>query len=60
MDANGDGVFAIALRCGQMEGRRMTLFAGGGLVAGSEEDPELAETELKLAPMLSALGHVSS
>jgi isochorismate synthase EntC len=38
----------------------MTLFAGGGLVEGSEEAPELAETELKLAPMLTALGHRSS
>ncbi len=59
LDASGDGVFAIALRCGQLDGSRMTLFAGGGLVEGSEEDPELAETELKLAPMLAALGHPS-
>ena len=56
MNTDGDGVFAIALRCGQLDGARMTLFAGGGLVAGSEEDPEFVETELKLAPMLSALG----
>lgn len=60
MDEDGDGVFAIALRCGQLDGARMTLFAGGGLVEGSEEDPELAETELKLAPMLAALGHPSN
>lgn len=60
MNAKGDGVFAIALRCGQIDGSRMTLFAGGGLLDGSEEDPELAETELKLAPMLEALGHPSS
>jgi menaquinone-specific isochorismate synthase len=60
MDTGGDGVFAIALRCGQIEGRTIKLFAGGGLLAGSEEDPELAETELKLAPMLSALGQPSS
>lgn len=60
MSAAGDGIFAIALRCGQIEGDRMTLFAGGGLVEGSEEGPELAETELKLAPMLGALGHPSS
>lgn len=59
MDHTGDGVFAIALRCGQIEGSRMTLFAGGGLVAGSEEELELAETELKLAPMLAALGQPS-
>lgn len=60
MDRTGDGVFAIALRCGQIEGTRMTLFAGGGLVDGSEEDPELAETELKLAPMFAALGQPPS
>jgi menaquinone-specific isochorismate synthase len=60
MDTDGDGVFAIALRCGQIAGRTIKLFAGGGLLAGSEEDPELAETELKLAPMLSALGQPSS
>lgn len=57
MSAEGDGVFAIALRCGQIEGRRVRLFSGGGLVAGSEETAELAETELKLTPMLNALGH---
>lgn len=56
MDAEGDGVFAIALRCGQIDGSRITLYSGGGLVAGSEETAELYETELKLAPMLEALG----
>lgn len=60
LGADGDGVFAIALRCGQIEGSRLTLFAGGGLVEGSEEDAELAETQLKLAPMLEALSHSSS
>jgi menaquinone-specific isochorismate synthase len=60
LNTSGEGVFAIALRCGQVEGDHMTLFAGGGLVEGSEEAPELAETELKLAPMLTALGHRSS
>lgn len=60
LNTAGEGVFAIALRCGQIDERRITLFAGGGLVEGSEEEPELAETELKLAPMLEALGHPSS
>jgi menaquinone-specific isochorismate synthase len=60
MDRDGDGVFAIALRCGQIDGSRITLFAGGGLVDGSEESTELAETDLKLAPMYQALGHPSS
>lgn len=56
MDSAGDGVFAIALRCGQVDGSRIALYSGGGLVAGSEEKAELQETELKLAPMLDALG----
>lgn len=60
MGSDGDGVFAIALRCGQIDGERMTLYAGGGLVNGSEEGSELEETELKLAPMLAALGHPKS
>ena len=60
IDSSGDGVFAIALRCGQFRGEVLTLYAGGGLVAGSEEAPELEETELKLAPMFSALGQPPS
>lgn len=57
MNTVGEGVFAIALRCGQISGSTMTLFAGGGLVSGSEEAAELEETDLKLVPMLEALGH---
>lgn len=60
LDSTGDGVFAIALRCGQISGDTITLFSGGGLVSGSEEEPELEETELKLAPMIEALGQLSS
>jgi menaquinone-specific isochorismate synthase len=60
IDETGDGVFAIALRCGLFEDDTVTLYAGGGLVAGSEEGAELEETELKLAPMLAALGHPAS
>lgn len=56
MDSDGDGVFSIALRCGQIGPGRIRLYSGGGLVAGSEEEAELHETELKLAPMLQALG----
>ncbi len=59
-DREGQGVFALALRCGQTNGTRMTLYAGGGLIEGSEEASELAETEMKLSPMLAALGHESS
>lgn len=53
---SGEGEFAIALRCGVIEGDRAILYAGGGIVKGSDPDEELEETEMKLAPMLSALG----
>lgn len=55
-DAEGQGEFAIALRCGQFEGKRATLYAGGGIVEGSDIETEYAETELKLRPMKRALG----
>lgn len=51
----GEGEFAIALRCGLVAGSRAVLHAGGGIVAGSDPEEELAETEMKLAPMRSAL-----
>ena len=57
MDASGDGEFAIALRCGQLAPDRLsiTLYAGCGIVAGSDPAEEYAETEAKLIPMLEAL-----
>ena len=55
-DAAGAGEFAIALRCGLVEETRATLYAGGGIVAGSDPEEELAEIELKLRPMWEALG----
>ena len=58
MDGRGDGEFGIALRCAQIDGndaRRLRLFAGCGLVAGSEPEVELAESESKLDAMRGAL-----
>ncbi|MCX8018663.1 MAG: isochorismate synthase, partial [Rhodocyclaceae bacterium] len=55
LDAAGDCDFAVALRCGLIEGRRITLYAGAGFVAGSDPAQELAETEAKLATMKAAL-----
>jgi len=56
MDDRGDGEFAIALRCGEIDGRRVTLYTGVGLVDGSDREAELEETRIKLRPMLRALG----
>jgi menaquinone-specific isochorismate synthase len=55
-DLDGNGELAVALRCGLLAGEHAHLWAGAGIVAGSDPDHELAETELKLRPMLGALG----
>jgi menaquinone-specific isochorismate synthase len=55
-NGSGDGEFAIALRCGQVSNNAIRLFAGAGLVAGSTAQTEFNETEIKLNPMLEALG----
>jgi menaquinone-specific isochorismate synthase len=53
--ADGDGEWAIALRGAQIEGETIRAFAGCGIVAGSEPDAELSETELKFRPIREAL-----
>jgi menaquinone-specific isochorismate synthase len=53
--ADGDGEWAIALRGAQIEGQTIRAFAGCGIVAGSEPDAELSETELKFRPIREAL-----
>jgi menaquinone-specific isochorismate synthase len=55
MDAEGNGEWGIALRCAQIVGNRARLFAGGGIVAGSDPAAELAETQVKFRPMQTAL-----
>ncbi|MBX3026353.1 isochorismate synthase [bacterium] len=57
-DAAGDGAFDVALRCALIRGRRALLFAGAGIVAGSDPEAELDETRLKLQPLLAALMEV--
>jgi menaquinone-specific isochorismate synthase len=53
--AHGDGEFAVALRCAQIDGARARLLAGAGIVAGSDPDAEWIETQAKLEPMLRVL-----
>ena len=55
MDAAGDGEWAIALRCARLDGERATLFAGAGIVAGSEPAAEIDETERKFRAFLDSL-----
>jgi menaquinone-specific isochorismate synthase len=58
MDSSGDGEWGIALRCGRFDDadpRAMRLFAGCGIVAGSDPEAEAAEAEAKFLPMRDAL-----
>ncbi|MGO8726656.1 MAG: isochorismate synthase MenF [Streptosporangiaceae bacterium] len=55
MDAEGNGEWGIAIRCAQLSGRTARLFAGCGIVAGSQPAAELAETLVKFQPMRGAL-----
>src|SRR5215472_2189741 len=56
IDARGDGEWGLALHCGEVDGSRARLFAGCGIVAGSDPAAEAAEAEAKFQPMLRALG----
>jgi isochorismate synthase len=55
VDADGDGVWAIALRCAELDGTRARLFAGAGIVAGSEPGREVDETDRKFRAFLDSL-----
>ncbi len=57
VDANGNGTWAVAIRCAELaEDRRSArLVAGGGIVADSDPHAELAETQAKFQAMLSAI-----
>lgn len=58
MNAAGDGEWGIALRCGALnseEPSQMRLFAGCGIVTGSDPSSELAESDAKFVPMRDAL-----
>ncbi|EJW17844.1 isochorismate synthase DhbC [Paenibacillus alvei] len=55
-DANGDGEWAVTIRCAEVEGRSLRLYAGAGIVVGSSAEAELAETSAKLRTLLQAIG----
>ena len=57
INAEGNGTFAVTIRCAEFSDDRLTarLFAGGGIVADSEPSAELAETQAKFQAMLSAI-----
>lgn len=53
---NGDGEWALALRCARYDGdRSLRLYAGAGTVAGSDPESEIRETETKMATFMRAI-----
>lgn len=58
VDGSGNGCWAVTIRCAQIDAddpRRARIHAGCGLVADSDPERELAESEAKLQAMLSVL-----
>jgi len=55
VDAQGNGEFAIALRCAQWTDGGIVAHAGAGIIADSDPESEYAETELKFRPIREAL-----
>jgi len=56
MDASGDGEWGIALRSAVVTASGVRLFAGCGIVASSDPEAELAESQAKFVPVRDALG----
>ena len=55
VDAAGDGRFAVAIRCVELDGERAVVHVGNGIVAGSDPADELAETRAKMQGLLEAV-----
>ncbi|SMO88159.1 isochorismate synthase DhbC [Melghirimyces algeriensis] len=55
-DSKGDGEWIVTIRCAEAESHSLKLFAGAGVVEGSNPEKELAETTAKFRTMLLAMG----
>lgn len=56
VDADGDGEWAVAIRCAEVAESSMRLYAGGGIVEASDPRSELDETTTKFQTLLRAIG----
>ncbi|SLM62263.1 MULTISPECIES: isochorismate synthase [Dickeya] len=55
-DEHGQGQWVVTIRCGEVQGQRVRLFAGAGIVPDSQPLSEWHETGVKLSTMLRAFG----
>jgi len=55
VDSEGNCEFIVGIRSALIDGDRARLYAGAGIVAGSDPEKEFAEVQLKLQALLKAL-----
>lgn len=55
-DSAGDGEWVVTIRCAEVDGDTIRLFAGAGIVSESDPESELAETSAKFRTLLLAMG----
>jgi menaquinone-specific isochorismate synthase len=55
VDSEGNGEFIVGIRSALLQGNQARLYAGAGIVAGSDPERELAEIQLKFQALLKAL-----
>jgi isochorismate synthase len=55
-DAAGDGEWAVAIRCAEVDGSALRLYSGAGIMPASQPHLELAETSAKFRTLLRAMG----
>lgn len=56
VDAEGDGEWAVSIRCAEVAQQTLRLYAGGGIMPDSDPQAELEETSAKFATLLAAMG----
>lgn len=55
LDSQGNSEFIVGIRSALIQGNQARLYAGAGIVAGSDPDKELAEIQLKFQALMKAL-----
>lgn len=55
VNEEGDGEWAVTIRCAELGRDAATVYAGAGIVKGSDPEHEWEETEAKMQTMLQAL-----
>lgn len=53
MDSDGNGEWVVTIRCGLLSKNKIRLYAGAGIVEGSDAEAEWFETEAKMKTMLN-------